>query len=118
MASLGQCHTYVWLLGLFTIVFLLLRFVFVTLVEYLYFPPCNFFPCHIVFAQMTETEWAADACHSYCQEMGISYSRFNIPLEKKVEMVTQDVENVVELLLWARQYMQDSPQLREFAFRF
>ena len=63
---------------------------------------------------MTETERAADACQSYCQEMGISYFRFNIPLEKKVEMVIQDVESVVELLLRARQYMQDSPQLREF----
>jgi len=35
-----------------------------------------------------------------------------------VEMVIQDVEGVVELLLRARQYMQDSPQLRELAFRF
>ena len=67
---------------------------------------------------MTETERASNACQSYCQETGISYFRFNIPLEKKVEMVIQDVESVVELLLRARQYMQDSPQLRELAFRF
>ena len=67
---------------------------------------------------MTETERAADACQSYCQEMGISYFRFNIPLEKKVEMIIRDVESVVGLLLRARQYMQDSPQLRELAFWF
>ena len=71
-----------------------------------------------MFAQMTETERAADSCQSYCQEMGISYFRFNIPLEKKVEMVIQDVEGVVELLLRAREYMQDNPQLRELALRF
>ena len=35
-----------------------------------------------------------------------------------MEMVIQDVENVVGLLLRARQYMQDSPQLRELALRF
>ena len=67
---------------------------------------------------MTETEQASNACRSYCQETGISYFRFNIPLEKKVEMVIQDVESVVGLLLRARQYMQDSPQLRELALRF
>jgi len=47
--------------------------------------------------------------------MGIPYFRINVPLDKKVDMVIRDVEMCVEVLLKARQHLQDSPQLMELA---
>ena len=72
-------------------------------------PPCG--------VQMTDSQRAADICQRYCQDMGISYFRINVPLDKKVNTIIRDVEVVVEILVKARQHLQDSPQLRELALR-
>ena len=66
---------------------------------------------------MTDSQRAADVCQRYCQDMGISYFRINVPLDKKVDTIIRDVEVVVEILVKARQHLQDSPQLRELALR-
>ena len=68
-----------------------------------------------VVAQVTDSQCAADVCQRYCQDMGIPYFRINVPLDKKVDMVIKDVEMCVEVLLKARQHLQDSPQLMELA---
>ena len=72
-------------------------------------PPCG--------VQITESQRTADICQRYCQDMGIPYFRINVPLDKKVNVVIKDVEMVVEILLNARQHLQDSPQLSELALR-
>ena len=68
-------------------------------------------------AQVADSQCAADVCQRYCQDMGIPYFRINVPLDKKVDMVIKDVEMCVEVLLKARQHLQDSPQLRELVLR-
>ena len=70
-----------------------------------------------VVAQVADSQCAADVCQRYCQDMGIPYFRINVPLDKKVDMVIKDVEMCVEVLLKARQHLQDSPQLRELVLR-
>ena len=75
------------------------------------------FPTSSSPAQVTESQRTADACQRYCQDMGISYFRINVPLDKTVSMVIRDVEMIVEVLLKARQHLQDSPQMRELALR-
>ena len=68
-------------------------------------------------AQVADSQYAADVCQRYCQDVGIPYFRINVPLDKKVNTVIRDVEICVEVLLKARQHLQDSPQLRELALR-
>ena len=72
---------------------------------------------HAVVGQLTESEEATDMCQSYCKDMGIPYFRFNVPLDKIVSSVIKHADGVVELLLKTRQYMQDSPQLRELVLQ-
>ena len=72
---------------------------------------------HALVGQLTESERATNMCQSYCKDMGIPYFRFNVPLDKKVGTVIKHADGVVELLLKTRQYMQDSPQLRELVLQ-
>ena len=74
-------------------------------------------PCHAVVGQLTESERATDTCQSYCKDMGIPYFRFNVSLDKKVGTVIKHADGAVELLLKARQHLQDSPQLRELVLQ-
>ena len=72
---------------------------------------------HAVVGQLTESEEATDMCQSYCNDMGIPYFWFNVPLDKKVGSVIKHADGVVELLLKTRQYVQDSSQLREMVLQ-
>ena len=56
-------------------------------------------------------------CQSYCNDMGIPYFRFNMPLDKEVGPVIKHADGVVDLLLKTRQYLQDNPQLRELVLQ-
>ena len=67
--------------------------------------------------QLTESERATNMCQMFCKGMGIPYFRFDVPLDEKVSGIIRHADGVVELLLKTRQYMQDSPQLREMVLQ-
>ena len=61
---------------------------------------------------------ADDICRSYCQQVEIPYFRFNIPLDRKMDLFLKKVEDIVNLVLKTRQHFVDNTEIKELAVKF
>ena len=61
---------------------------------------------------------ADDICRSYCQQFGIPYFRFNISLDRKIDLRFKKSDDIVNLILKTRQHFVDSTEIKELAVRF